>query len=252
MTLATHEEIVDAEVVLTDSEAEDFDTRFQVALGTYAEARQELIDCVEFVRNTDIAERLGFKSRGDYIADRVSGLNVKWAVEDRRSLVELMAPTMSQYQVSEVLGIDRKTVRTDMRHQLGENPPVERVVEGSDGKTRTYGAKPEPTVSERDWPEVPEPTVEERIQKFEATRERLINEGYLPKPRTEEERKADAKEFVESLIGNTKRQAPPATPEDKFAKALNAVGAAIKTNHGVNEALLNEDGWNVLRALGLR
>ena len=103
-----------------------------------------------------------------------------------------------------------------------------------------------------DWPEVPEPTVEERIQKFEATRERLINEGYLPKPRTEEERKADAKEFVESLIGNAKRQAPPATPEDKFAKALNAVGAAIRVNHGVNEAALNEDGWNVLRALGLR
>ena len=103
-----------------------------------------------------------------------------------------------------------------------------------------------------DWPEVPEPTDEERIQKFEDTRERLINEGYLPKPRTEEERKADAKEFVESLIGNTKRQAPQATPEDQFAKALNAVGAAIKTNHGVNEALLNEDGRNVLRALGLR
>ena len=116
----------------------------------------------------------------------------------------------------------------------------------------SHSAKPEPTVSERDWPEVPEPTVEERIQKFEDTRERLINEGYLPKPRTEEERKADAQEFVQSLIGNTKRQSPPATPEDQFAKALNAVGAAIKTNHGVNEALLNEDGWNVLRALGLR
>ena len=116
----------------------------------------------------------------------------------------------------------------------------------------SHSAKPGPTVSERDWPVVPEPTPEERIQKFEDTRERLINEGYLPKPRTEEERKADAKEFVESLIGNTKRQPPPATPEDQFAKALNAVGAAIKTNHGVNEALLNEDGWNVLRALGLR
>lgn len=116
----------------------------------------------------------------------------------------------------------------------------------------SHSAKPEPTVSERDWPVVPEPTPEERIQKFEDTRERLINEGYLPKPRTEEERKADAKEFVESLIGNTKRQPPPATPEDQFAKALNAVGAAIKTNHGVNEALLNEDGWSVLRALGLR
>ena len=257
MTLATHEEIVDAEVVLTDSEAEDFDARFQVALGTYAEARQELIDCVEFVRNTDIAERLGFKSRGDYIADRVAGLNVKWAVEDRRSLVELMARDertgsgMSNVQIGRALGVTDMTVNRDLK-ATSTFVDVDRVVESSDGKTRTYEAKPEPTVSERDWPEVPEPTDEERIQKFEATRERLINEGYLPKPRTEEERKADAKEFVESLIGNTKRQPPPATPEDQFAKALNAVGAAIKTNHGVNEALLNEDGWNVLRALGLR
>lgn len=255
MTLATQEDIVDAEVVLTDSDAEDFDARFQVALGTYAEARQELIDCIQFVRGSDVAERLGFKSRGDYIADRVAGLNVKWAVEDRRSLVELMAYDkdggMSTRQIGNALGVSHPTVMSDMKSG-GKNLPPERTVQGSDGKTYTHEAKPEPTVSERDWPEVPEPTVEERIQKFEATRERLINEGYLPKPRTEEERKADAKEFVESLIGNAKRQAPPATPEDKFAKALNAVGAAIRVNHGVNEAALNEDGWNVLRALGLR
>ena len=259
MTLATQEDIVDAEIVLTDSDAEDFDTRFQVALGAYAEARHELIDCIEFVRTTNIAERLGFKSRGDYIADRVAGLNVKWAVEDRRSLVEIMAfdpsGTMSTPQIAKSLGVGNGTAWRDMDAVRSASPngeAVERRVEGSDGKTYTYEAKPEPTVSERDWPEVPEPTVEERIQKFEATRERLINEGYLPKPRTEEERKADAKEFVESLIGNAKRQAPPATPEDKFAKALNAVGAAIRVNHGVNEAALNEDGWNVLRALGLR
>lgn len=153
MTLATHDEIVDAEIVLTDSDAEEFDLRFQYALGGYAEARQELIDCIQFVRSTDVAQRLNFKSRGDYIADRVANLNVKWAVDDRRSLVELMAPTMSQYQVAEVLDIDRKTVRSDMRHQLGENPPVERKVEGSDGKTRTYTTKTE-------WPEVPEPEPE--------------------------------------------------------------------------------------------
>ena len=244
MTLATQEDIVDAEVVLTDSDAEDFDARFQVALGTYAEARQELIDCVEFVRNTDIAERMGFKSRGDYIAAGVAGLNVKWAVEDRRSLVELMAPTMSTRQVGNALGVHKDTVRGDMK-ATGENSPVERKVESSDGKTRTY-----PTNT--DWPVVPEPTPEELFQRLEKVRAQNIADGISKPPRTREEREADGRAFVESLIGKAERQAEPATPEDKFAKALNAVGAAIRVNHGVNEAALNEDGWNVLRALGLR
>lgn len=254
MTLATQEEIVDAEVVLTDSEAEDFDARFQVALGTYAEARQELIDCVEFVRNTDIAERMGFKSRGDYIADRVAGLNVKWAVEDRRSLVELMAYDenggMSNPQIGRALGVDQSTVYRDTQTFADAN--VERKVQSSDGKTRTYGPKPEPTVSERDWPVVPEPTPEELFQRLEKVRAQNIADGISKPPRTREEREADGRAFVESLIGKAERQAEPATPEDKFAKALNAVGAAIRINHGVNEAALNEDGWNVLRALGLR
>ena len=102
-----------------------------------------------------------------------------------------------------------------------------------------------------DWPEVPEPTQEEREEKFEQKYQELIDEGYIPKPPTEEERKAETQEFIQSLVGNRRTQ-EPVTAEDKFAKALNAVGAAIRINHGVNETLLNEDGWNVLRALGLR
>ena len=248
MTLATYEEIVDAEVVITDSDAEDFDARFQVALGTYAEARQELIDCIEFVRNTDIAERLGFKSRGDYIADRVAGLNVKWAVEDRRSLVELMAYDenggMSTRQIGNALGVSHQTAKNDIAsvNNFTDEP---RKVQSSDGITRTYATN-------TDWPVVPEPTPEERFQKLEEVRAQNIADGISNPPRTREDREADAREFVQSLIGGTKRQAEPATPEDQFAKALNAVGAAIRVNHGVNEAALNEDGWNVLRALGLR
>lgn len=142
MTLATVEEVVDAEVVVSADDAEEFDTRFQAALGAYAEARQELIDCVRFVRETNVAERLEFKSRGDYIADRVSGLSVKWAVEDRRSLVELMAYDenggMSTRQIGAALGVGMTTVKRDLA--TGPNGPVERRVESSDGRTRTYGS----------------------------------------------------------------------------------------------------------------
>ena len=248
MTLATHEDIVDAEVVLTGSDAEDFDTRFQVALGTYAEARQELIDCVEFVRNTNIAERMGFSSRGDYIAARVAGLNVKWAVEDRRSLVELMTTSgLSTRQQADALGVKSKSTIENDKNQLAKNGQLvgSYEVESSDGKTRTY-------TTNTDWPVVPEPTPEELFQRLEKVRAQNIADGISKPPRTREEREADGRAFVESLIGKAERQAEPATPEDKFAKALNAVGAAIRVNHGVNEAALNEDGWNVLRALGLR
>lgn len=105
--------------------------------------------------------------------------------------------------------------------------------------------------TDADWHEAPEPTPEEREEQFEQKYQELIDEGYIPKPPTEDERKAEAQEFIQSLIGNRRTQ-EPVTAEDKFAKALNAVGAAIRINHGVNETLLNEDGWNVLRALGLR
>lgn len=160
MTLATYEEVVDAEVVLSDSDAEDFDLRFQYALGGYAEARQELIDCIQFVRGSDVAERLGFKSRGDYIADRVAGLNVKWAVEDRRSLVELMAYDenggMSTRQIGNALGVNFNTVARDVR-SVSNDTDEPRKVQSSDGITRTY-------TTNTDWPEVPEPEPASRVE----------------------------------------------------------------------------------------
>ena len=89
---------------------------------------------------------------------------------------------------------------------------------------------------------------EERVRRAEATYERLRNEGVIPPPPTDEE----LRQSVYDLIGNKPREQHHLTPEDKFAKALNAVGAAIRINHGVNEALLDNDGWAVLQALGLR
>lgn len=160
MTLATQDEIVDAEIVLNDEQAEEFDLRFQYALGGYAEARQELVECVQCVRGSNVAERLGFKSRGDYIADRVANLNVKWAVDDRRSLVELMAYDkdggMSTRQIGSALGVSFKTAARDLESVSNDTDDPRRV-QSSDGITRTYEAKPEPTVSEREWPDVPTP-----------------------------------------------------------------------------------------------
>lgn len=146
MSVEVYEEVIDAEIVCDDPE--EFDTRFQSALGSYADARQELIDCIEYVRSTDVAEQLGFSSRGDYIADRVAGLNVKWAIEDRRSLVELMAHDpdggMSTRQIGNALGVNFNTVARDVR-SVSNDTDEPRKVQSSDGITRTYEAKTEPS-----------------------------------------------------------------------------------------------------------
>ena len=78
-----------------------------------------------------------------------------WAVEDRRSLVELMAYDdaggMSTRQIGGALDVDHKTVVNDLRAS-GENSPDEpRKVQSSDGRTRTYAksAPREKTADER-------------------------------------------------------------------------------------------------------
>ena len=233
MTLATHEEVIEPEIVRDASEwAEVIKDDLGRAVEGIVSAGKHLIAAKADVNHGEWLPMLKEIGISDGYARKL--MSIGRTFSNRSYENDLPGNMTALYELSRLdpsdieEGIESGAITPDMK------------------------IKDAKAFARSEWPVVPEPTAQERIQKFEDTRERLINEGYLPKPRTEEERKADAKEFVESLIGNTKRQAPPATPEDQFAKALNAVGAAIKTNHGVNEALLNEDGWNVLRALGLR
>ena len=235
MTLATHEEVIEPEIVRDASEwAEVIKDDLGRAVEGIVSAGKHLIAAKEDVSHGEWLPMLKEIGIDRQTAHRLMKVGANTALSNVGNYQHL--PTALR-ALSELSRLDPSDIEDGIE---------------SGAITPDMKIKDAKSFARSEWPVVPEPTPEERIQKFEDTRERLINEGYLPKPRTEEERKADAKEFVESLIGKTKRQAPPATPEDQFAKALNAVGAAIKTNHGVNEALLNEDGWNVLRALGLR
>ena len=235
MTLAAHEEVIEPEIVRDASEwAEVIKDDLGRAVEGIVSAGKHLIAAKADVNHGEWLPMLNEIGIDRQTAHRLMKVGANTALSNVGNYQHL--PTALR-ALSELSRLDPSDIEDGIE---------------SGAITPDMKIKDAKSFARSEWPVVPEPTPEERIQKFEDTRERLINEGYLPKPRTEEERKADAKEFVESLIGNTKRQAPPATPEDQFAKALNAVGAAIKTNHGVNEALLNEDGWNVLRALGLR
>ena len=113
-----------------------------------------------------------------------------------------------------------------------------------------FGERGGPTIPHmNDWPEVPEPdgytepTPEEKVQRFEETRQRLIDQGLIPRPRTKEEDDAAAERFVQSLTGQASpRPRAPETPETKLKTLLNEIskllteGAALDDLDGLTEA----------------
>lgn len=232
MTLAAHEEVIEPEIVRDASEwAEVIKDDLGRAVEGIVSAGRHLIAAkadVEHKKWLPMLEDIGIKPREAQrymeIARNLKSANFAHLPASPTALLELSRLDTSDIEE----GIESGAITPDMK------------------------IKDAKSFARSEWPVVPEPTPEERFQKLEEARAQNIADGISNPPRTREDREADAQEFVQSLIGDTKRQAEPATPEDKFAKALNAVGAAIRVNHGVNEAALNEDGWNVLRALGLR
>lgn len=113
-----------------------------------------------------------------------------------------------------------------------------------------FGERGGPTIPHiNTWPEVPEPddytepTPEEKVQRFEETRQRLIDQGLIPRPRTQEEDDAAAERFVQSLTGQTPpRTRAPETPETKLKTLLNEIskllteGATLDNLDGLTEA----------------
>ena len=240
MTLATHEEVIEPEIVRTFSEhveeVSGHHESFKFHRGKAVEsailtgqalssAKADLPhgEWAKFLATVDMSRSYAFELMkiGDRFSNVRHGEHLPGTV---KVLLELSRLDPSDIEE----GIESGAITPDMK------------IEEAKAFARS------------DWPVVPEPTPEELFQRLEKVRAQNIADGISNPPRTREEQEADAQEFVQSLIGGTKRQAEPAAPEDQFAKALNAVGAAIRVNHGVNEAALNEDGWNVLRALGLR
>lgn len=149
MTLATYEEVVDAEIVpdeLTQQEARELTDRIRVGLDTVWNDVAEAY--------TRVAHKaLGYDSWDDYCATEFGSNRIKLPKEDRPEQIRSMYEQgVSIKAIVTATGVARNTVRNDLR-QGGQIDPPERQL-GQDGKTYT---RPEPTVSERDWQEVPEP-----------------------------------------------------------------------------------------------
>ena len=241
MTVATREEVVDAEIVedeLTASQARELTDRIRITL-------DGLWDLVIEAFNGRAHAALGYSSWDAYCNAEFGSNRIKIPREERQETVRsLREAGLSNRAIASATGLGYGTVhRESARDPNGSRGPSV----GTDGKTYPAPANVNTTTGEIiDRPQ--QISSEERVRRAEATYERLRNEGIIPPPPTDEE----LKQIARDLIGNKPREPRHLTPEDKFAKALNAVGAAIRINHGVNEALLDDDGWSVLQALGLR
>ena len=239
MTVATREEVVDAEIVedeLTSSQARELTDRIRITL-------DGLWDLVIEAFNGRAHAALGYSSWDAYCNAEFGSNRIKLPREERQETVRsLREAGLSNRAIASATGLGYGTVH---RESAGDPNGSRGPSVGTDGKTYPAPANVNPTTGEiHDTPTQDE----ERVRQAEATYERLRNEGVIPPPPTDEE----LRQSVYDLIGNKPREPHHLTPEDKFAKALNAVGAAIRINHGVNEALLDDDGWAVLQALGLR
>ena len=182
MTLATHEEVIEPEIVRDASEwAEVIKDDLGRAVEGIVSAGKHLIAAKADVNHGEWLPMLKEIGISDGYARKL--MSIGRTFSNRSYENDLPGNMTALYELSRLdpsdieEGIESGAITPDMK------------------------IKDAKAFARSEWPVVPEPTAEERIQKFEDTRERLINEGYLPKPRTEEERKADAKEFVESQIG---------------------------------------------------
>lgn len=241
MTVATREEVVDAEVVRTSAEwAEVIKGDLGRAVEGIVSAGRNLIAAKADVAHGEwlpMLAEIGISARE---AQRLMSIGGNGTLANATNWSHFPAVTRALYELSRMdpsdieHGIETGVITPDMTIK----------------QAREY-AQPEPPANVNtttgEIHDTPTPDAE-RVRRAEETYERLRNEGIIPPPPTDEE----LRRSVYDLIGNKPREPHHLTPEDKFAKALNAVGAAIRINHGVNEALLDDDGWAVLQALGLR
>lgn len=154
MTLAAYEEVVEAEIMpdeLTPEQARELTDKIRVNL-------DNIWELVTEAYTAGAHRALGYASWDAYCTTEFGSNRIKLPREERPETIRsLYEAGLSIKSIVSATGADRNTVRKDLR-QGGEFHPPEETL-GADGKTY---ARPEPSVSERDWPEVPEPEPEAR------------------------------------------------------------------------------------------
>ena len=221
MTIQKHEEIVDAEVVeddapLSTADARALTDRIRVNLDGLWEMVIEA-----FKRGAHRA--LGYSSWDEYCEIEFGSNRIRLPREERREAVRSMREHgMSIRAVAAATNLGIGTIHREAAGVPNGTPASL----GADGKTYSI------TRNEAD----------EIARDTEASRESIRQAA-----------REDLREFKEAQAAKSSRAASaPMSDAEKFTRAINIVGAGVRINHGIVEEDLNEDGWNLLRALGLR
>ena len=235
MTLATHEEVIEPEIVLSFAE--------------HVEAVSGHHESFKFHRGKTVESAiLTGQALSSAKADLPRG---KW--EKFLARVDMSRQYAHRFmQVGENLNVHNcgqlpKAVAALYELSRLDPSDIEDGIE-SGAITPDMKIKEAKAFARSDWPVVPEPTPEEQLRRFEETRERLVEQGVLPPRRTQEEEDAAADEFVESLVGS-RRSTPSGT--DQRTRHLNAVGELLASNEPINTDGLTANGLRAAQLLGL-
>lgn len=126
--------VIDAELVtpISRADAERLDKRIRLLVGSINDNLAKLDALVQQAKAGEIHKALGYASWTAYVAD-VFTIQVRLEREKRRELVGyLSGEGMSQRAIAETIGVDRNTVRTDLRSQVGEIHPPGSILEPRD------------------------------------------------------------------------------------------------------------------------
>lgn len=212
MTIQKHEEIVDAEVVEDDAPLSTADAR---ALTDRIRVNLDgLWEMVIEAFKRGAHRALGYSSWDEYCEIEFGSNRIRLPREERQDTVRSMREAgLSIRAIQSATGAAKSTVEADLRQVSRIGTPD---VLGADGKT--YAAS------------------------VAAARER-----------SEQNAREAKREWDEAQAKKAQPSRPaPMSDAEKFTRAINIVGAGVRINHGIVEEDLNEDGWNLLRALGLR
>lgn len=192
MTLATQDEVIEPEIVRTHTEwAEVIKSDLGRAVEGIVSAGKHLTAAKADVEHTQWMPMLKEIGIDDSTARRLMSIARNPAISNRGNCHDFPTAMRALYELSRMEpsdiedGIEAGHVTPDMR------------------------IKDAKAFANNEWPDVPEPdnytepTPEERFQQMEAARNQLIADGIRPAPLTDEERATEAREFVESIIGNT-------------------------------------------------
>ena len=110
---------------LTEAEAARLTTKIQLRLTTIADNIEQVIPLIQRAHDTRAHHALGYRSWGEYVADKFGGTLGRLTKVQRLPLVELLASQgMSTRQIAPVVGAAFKTVARDLEAAVSNDTPT--------------------------------------------------------------------------------------------------------------------------------